>query len=102
MVKPARVAGEHVGTCESIGRRQNKMPVSFSSGILLSFPMLGSERALTFTNSCSSRADKRRVLISPPNFITTVRWQTKHHRPSSRLLRKQFLVLRLSRFGVSF
>jgi Domain of unknown function (DUF4190) len=37
----------------------------------------------------------RRVLISPPNFITTARWQTKHHRPRRQLFRKRFLVLRL-------
>ena len=49
------------------------------------------ERALAFTNSYSSRTDKRQVLISPPNFITTARWQTKHHRPRGRLLCKRFL-----------
>src|SRR5206468_12067465 len=78
------------------------MPGELLIGHFAFFLMLGSERALAFTNSYSSRTDKRRVLISPPNFITTARWQTKHHRPSSRLLRKRFLVLRPSRFGVSF
>jgi hypothetical protein len=90
MVKPARVAGEPVGTCESIGRRQNQMPGELLIGHFAFFPMLGSarasragERGLAFTNLYSSRADERRVLISPPNFITTARWQTKHHRPAA-------------------
>jgi hypothetical protein len=61
--------------------------VSFSSGIcFLSHarkhtPSRAGERALAFTNLYSSRTDERRVLISPPNFFTTARWQTKHHRP---------------------
>ena len=85
------------------------MPGELLIGHFAFFPMLRSrqasragERALAFTNSCSSRTDKRQVLISPPNFITTARWQTKHHRPRGRLLRRRFLVLRLSRFRVSF
>jgi len=53
------------------------------------FPMLEStrasragERALALMKLYSSRTDKREVLISPPNFIRTARWQTKHHRPA--------------------
>ncbi|PYK28899.1 MAG: hypothetical protein DME59_01060 [Verrucomicrobia bacterium] len=52
-VKPARVAGVRVGTRESIGRRQNKMPGELLIGHFAFLPMLGSERALAFTNSYS-------------------------------------------------